>query len=45
MNSIKVTQNNYKFNYSYINYEINQISPMIELKRYELMQQMKNDYF
>jgi len=42
-NIIKYEDKNYIFNYQNITYEINQISPLIELHRYKLIQKIKSE--
>ncbi len=43
MCNIKYKNTDYRFNYKYIDYEINQISVKLELKRYQLMNKIKDE--
>ena len=42
-NSISYIDDNYIFDYQNISYEINQVSPLLELKRFSIMQQIKEN--
>jgi hypothetical protein len=44
MNKISIINDDYKYNYIYINYKINQISILLELKRMELINKIKNNF-
>jgi len=44
MNKVIIINNDYKYNYIYIDYQINQISVLLELKRMELINKIKENF-